>query len=83
MNKAGKEAIWLQRILKELGLIDYSPSPTLIYEGNQGTIALAEDPEFHRQTKHWIYDIIGYKTPLVENSLHLRISQLESRPLMD
>lgn len=67
LNEAGKEAIWLQRILKELGLINYSPSPTLIYEDNQGAIALAENPEFHRRTKHidiryhWVRDAIHRK----------------------
>ena len=64
LNEAGKEAVWLQRILKELGLIKYSPSPTLIHEDNQGTIALAENPEFHRRTKHidiryhWVRDAV-------------------------
>lgn len=52
LNEAGKEAIWLKRILKELELINYSPSSTLIYEDNQGTIALVENPEFYRQSKH-------------------------------
>ena len=72
LNEAGKEAIWLQRILKELGLINYSPSPTLIYEDNQGTIALAENPEFHRRTKHidiryhWVRDAIHRKLITVE-----------------
>ena len=72
LNEAGKEAIWLQRILKELGLINYSPSPTLIYEDNQGTIALAENPEFHRRSKHidiryhWIRDAIAQKQITVD-----------------
>ena len=67
LNEAGKEAIWLQRILKELGLINYSPSLTLIYEDNQGTIALAENPKFHRRSNHidiryrWIRDAIAQK----------------------
>lgn len=34
LNKAGKEAVLPQRILKKLRLINYSPSPTLIYEDN-------------------------------------------------
>lgn len=72
LNEAGKEAIWLQRILKELGLINYSPSPTLIYEDNQGTIALAENPKFHRRTKHidiryhWVRDAIHRNLITVE-----------------
>lgn len=64
LNEARKEAVWLQRILRELGPIRYSPSPTLIHEDNQGTIALAENPEFHRRTKHidiryhWVRDAV-------------------------
>ena len=64
LNEAGKEAIWLQIILKEPELIDCSTSPTQVYEDNQGTIALEEIPEFHRRTKpidiqyHWIRDAV-------------------------
>ena len=72
LNEAGKEAIWLERIFKELGFINYSPSPTLIYEDNQGTIALAENLEFHRRSKHidiryhWIRDVIAQKQITVD-----------------
>ena len=51
LNEAGKKVIWLQKILKKLGLINYSPSPTLINKNNQETIALVENPEFHYQIK--------------------------------
>lgn len=67
LNKAGKEAIWLQYIWKELGLIAYSPSPTLVYEDNRGTIALAINPEVYRRTQHigiryqWIWYAISGK----------------------
>ena len=73
LNEAGKEAVWLQRILKELGLIKYLLSPTLIYEDNQGTIALAENPEFHRRTKHidiryhWVRDAVLRKLITLEH----------------
>lgn len=48
MNEAGKEVGLLQRNLKELGLIKRSPSPALICEDNQGTMALAKNPQFHQ-----------------------------------
>ncbi len=66
--EADKEAIWLQRILKEIRFIDYSPLLILIYDNNQGTIAFPKNPEFHCRTKHidirryhWKGDAIGQK----------------------
>lgn len=65
LNKAGKKAILLQKILKELGFIDYSPFPILIYKDNQENIVFAKNPEFHCRTKHiniqyhWIQDVIS------------------------
>jgi hypothetical protein len=45
-----KEAIWLKRLLTELGLSQ--DSPTLLYMDNQSVIAIAQNPEFHDRTKH-------------------------------
>lgn len=79
LNEAGKEAIWLQMILKELRLINFSPFPTLIYEDNQGTIALAENLEFHSRTKH-----IDIRYHWVRDAIHRKlITVLVSRPLTD
>ena len=73
LNEVGKQAVWLQQILKELGLIDYSPFPALIYKDNVGTIAVVENPEFHRRTKYidvrydWVRNAIGRKLIEVEH----------------
>ena len=48
--EAGKEAVWLRRLLSELK-VDTS-APTKIYCDNSGSIKLASNPEFHRRTKH-------------------------------
>lgn len=50
LSEAGKEAIWLRRLLTETGQI--SQGPSLIWADNQGAIAVAENPEFHRRMKH-------------------------------
>ena len=42
--------IWLRRLLKDLKYIQ--DRPTMIYQDNQGTIALARNPTFHSRTKH-------------------------------
>jgi hypothetical protein len=49
-TQAAKEAIWLRRLLAELG---QGPSePTTVYEDNQSAIALAQNPVHHQRTKH-------------------------------
>lgn len=50
LGEAGKEAIWLGRLLMELG--ETHSESSIIYSDNRGAMALAENPEFHRRTKH-------------------------------
>ena len=45
-----KESLWIQRLLNELGRT--AENANVIYEDNQGAIALANNPEHHAQTKH-------------------------------
>jgi len=49
-TQATKEAIYLRRLLKDLG--HEQTSPTVIREDNQGTIAIARNPCHHERTKH-------------------------------
>ncbi|KAG6613804.1 Retrovirus-related Pol polyprotein from transposon TNT 1-94 [Phytophthora cinnamomi] len=52
MNGGGDaEAVWLKVFLRELGEMA-SDEAIKIYEDNQGSIALAKNPEFHKRTKH-------------------------------
>ena len=48
--QAAKESIWLQRLLSELGWTERDHK--VIWEDNQGAIALAVNPEYHACTKH-------------------------------
>ena len=48
--KAGKEALWLRNLYKDLGLTQENPM-TLISDST-GAIAIAQDPLFHKRTKH-------------------------------
>jgi hypothetical protein len=50
LSNATKEAIWLKRLLAEMGFRDNSAVP--IFEDNEGAIALTKNPEFHARTKH-------------------------------
>ena len=45
-----KEAVWLRRLLSELG--QDMTEPTILHIDNQSSIALAHNPKFHDRTKH-------------------------------
>ena len=70
LSEAGKEGVWLRLLLQELGHI--SAAPTIIWADNQGAIALAENPEFHKRTKHidtkfhWVREVIERGVLLLE-----------------
>ena len=51
LTEAAQEAIWLKAFLHELGAMN-SDEAVKIYEDNQGSIALAKNPKFHKRTKH-------------------------------
>jgi len=50
LTQATKEAIWLRRLLVELGF--KQTAATTIFEDNQSCIALAKNPVHHARTKH-------------------------------
>ena len=51
LSEATQEAVWLKAFLCDLGEMS-SNSAVKIYENNQGSIALAKNPAFHKRTKH-------------------------------
>ncbi|OWY96232.1 Integrase, catalytic core protein [Phytophthora megakarya] len=51
LSEATQEAVWLKVFLCELGEMA-SDEAVKIYEDNQGSIALAKNPECHKRTKH-------------------------------
>ncbi len=64
--EAGKEAVWQGYLLAELGFRKKS-TLVILYADNQGSIALSNNPEFHRRTKHidvlfhWIREAVSMK----------------------
>jgi hypothetical protein len=50
MAHAAQEMIWLQYLLKDLGMSKYAP--TTLFCDNQGAISLAKNPTHHAKTKH-------------------------------
>ncbi len=65
LTAAVQEVIWLKRMLSKLKVI--SKSKVVIFQDNQGTIALAENPVFHQRTKH------------IDIKYHFVCEQVESR----
>ena len=47
---ATQEAIWLRRLLEDLGFVQNDA--TLLYEDNEGCISLSKDATNHARTKH-------------------------------
>ena len=50
LSLATQEAVWLRRLLEEMGKQDQGP--TTIFEDNQGAMTMALNPMFHCHTKH-------------------------------
>ena len=50
LSSATQEAVWLRRLMKDLGR--QMDAPATIYEDNQGAIELAKNARFHNRTKH-------------------------------
>ncbi|CAI5717429.1 unnamed protein product [Peronospora effusa] len=51
LSEATQEATWLKTFMRELGE-EAGDDALTIYEDNEGAIALAKNPEFHKRTKH-------------------------------
>jgi hypothetical protein len=62
LSEAAREACWLQSLYDELGFS--LASPILIRGNNDGSIALAKNPMFHKRSKHiairwhWVRDLV-------------------------
>ena len=50
LSIATQEAIWLRRLMTDLG--NRMSLPTIINEDNQGAIQLSRNPKIHNRTKH-------------------------------
>lgn len=50
LSEASKEAIWLRRLLSDMGKTQ--ENPTILWGDNQGANKLVRNPEFHKRSKH-------------------------------
>ena len=51
-SDAAKEAVWLRKFLRELGVAPSLDGPVLLYCDSTGAIAQAKEPKSHHRTKH-------------------------------
>jgi hypothetical protein len=70
LTQATKEAIWLQNLLKDLGMSKYAPR--IINVDNQGTITLAENPIHHARTKHLDIQLQFVRDHIERNTVKLQ-----------
>ena len=73
ISDAVKEAIYLQRFIKDLGF--QLPSTLKIFNDNNGARKLAENPVFHARTKH-----IDVRHHFVREVLNSGILKIEYAP---
>jgi hypothetical protein len=72
-KNAAKEAIWLQRFLKQINPSqDPGLGATIIYGDNQGAIALAKNASYHGRTKHFDTDIHFIQECVADGRIDLR-----------
>ncbi|KAH9178079.1 hypothetical protein AeNC1_017477, partial [Aphanomyces euteiches] len=51
LSEASQEAVWMKRLLLDLDEVDVK-TPIVVWKDNQGSIALAKNPQHHNRTKH-------------------------------
>jgi hypothetical protein len=71
LAEAGREACWLRNLYDELGYTQAAPS--LIMGDNDGSIAMARNPQFHKRSKHiatrwhWVRELVEHDVVTVES----------------
>jgi len=85
MTHAANEMIWLQHLLRDLGMSKYAPKT--LFSDNQGAISLAKNPTHHAKTKyvdvqlHFIRDHVAKGTINVEYCTENMLADLMTKGL--
>jgi len=72
LSKAAREACWLRNLYTELGLLNENV-PTLICGDNNRSLAMAQNPLFHKRSKHiaicwhWVRELVQEGTITVDS----------------
>jgi hypothetical protein len=71
------EVIWLQSLLKELGV--FQPRAPILWCDNIGAVYLIANPAFHGRTKHVEVDFHFVRERVAEKALDVRIISSEDQ----
>ena len=73
---ASQEAVWMRRLLKDVG--QGQSEATVIYEDNQGALALSHNPKHHPRTKH-----IDVKFHYIRETVEKKLVSVQYIPTAD
>ena len=86
LTEAMREAAWLRNLYKELGY--EQTEPMLIRGDNQGSMSIAEDPQFHKRTKHFNVKVHYIREKIKEKTIKVEycptaemIADIMTKPL--
>jgi transposase InsO family protein len=71
LSEASREAMWLRALYEELGFEQIEP--TLILGDNDGSIAMAKNPQFHKRAKHidirwhWVRERVKEESVIIKD----------------
>ena len=72
------EAMWLRRLIKELGFLP--DQPTNLWCDNQSAIKLTRNPVFHDKTKHFEIDWHFTRQKVEDNSVSVKFISTQEQP---
>jgi hypothetical protein len=52
VNEAAKEAVWMKKFIRDLGVVPSIQDPIEIFCDNEGAVILAKEPRSHKRTRH-------------------------------
>ena len=80
LASAAQEAIWMQKLMLELGQQEDGIRPTIVYEDNQSAISMSKNPQFHGRTKHIDIKHPFIREKVIENTIKLEYCKSEEMP---
>lgn len=75
LSNAAQEAVWIQRLLEEVD--GTTNKPITIYEDNQSTIFMSQNPQFHGRAKHIDIKYHFIREQISTNAIELKYCKSE------
>jgi hypothetical protein len=81
MSELAKEAAWIRYLLEEIGYKEQDLKCITLYNDNQGALSLAENPTFHRASKHIAFRYHLVRQEVEEDRLQLTYIPTDCMPV--